>query len=55
MKKYLHYFDWEMYIIICMSYLFGFLGGWSHAWFLPISLIFLAYPFYLKSKKEVKK
>jgi len=51
-EGYLHYFDWEMYFIICISYLFGFLAGFIRAIFLILSLIFLAYPFYLKSKKE---
>lgn len=51
-KKNLKYFDWEMYVIICMSYIFGFLGGWAHGWFLPISLLFLAYPFYISNKNR---
>ena len=54
-KGYLHYFDGEMYFIICLSYLFGFAGGYIRAWILPISLIFLGYPFYLKWKKDKQK
>ena len=49
-EGYLHYFDWEMYLIICMSYLFGFIAGRNNAWILILGLFFLAYPFYLKSK-----
>ena len=49
-EGYLHYFDWEMYLIICICYLFGFFGGWFKLWFLPFSLLFLIYPFYLRSK-----
>ena len=49
-KPNLDYFDWEMYFIIVLSYAFGFMGGWAHYWLLPITLIFLAYPFYKYNK-----
>jgi len=45
-------FCWEMYIIICMSYLFGFIAGWTKAWFLIFSLLILIYPFYLRHKRK---
>jgi len=54
-KGYLHYFDWEMYFIICLSYSFGFIGGWIKGWILPLSLLFFAYPFYLRQKIIKKK
>jgi len=54
-KGLLHYFDWEMYVIIIMSYLFGFGAGYVHGWILLISLLFLAYPFYLKYKMTESK
>ena len=47
-----NYFSWDLYIIICLSYAFGFMGGWAKAWFLPLALIFLSYPFWLAHKKR---
>lgn len=43
----LYYFDLEMYAIIIVSYIFGYIGGFVKSWILPISLIFLGIPFYL--------
>jgi len=42
---------WEIYFIICISYLAGFLGGWFKAYFLMFSLLFLAIPFYLIERR----
>ena len=50
----LYYLDWEMYIIIIISYLFGFLAGYMKAWILLISLIILIIPFYMFSKRKNK-
>ena len=49
------YFSWEMYAIICISYIFGFIGGWAHGWVLPFSLFFLIYPFYKADKVRRKR
>jgi len=51
-EGYLHYFDKEMYLIILLSYFFGFLAGWGKNIFLFLSFFFLAYPFYLKYLKD---
>ena len=51
-KEKIEVFSWSMYLVVCMSYAFGFMGGWNHAWYLPISLIFYAYPFYLYNKRK---
>ena len=53
-KGYIHYFDWEIYLIICMSYIFGFIAGYAKGYLLLISLIFLSVPFYLKWKQKKK-
>jgi hypothetical protein len=53
-KGYLHYFDWEMYLLICISYMFGFGAGLARAWVLPISFLFLGIPYYMKYKSDRK-
>lgn len=53
-EEYLHYFDWEMYLIILISYSFGFLGGLGRMYLIFLSFIFFAIPFYLKHLKDKK-
>jgi hypothetical protein len=38
-----------------MSYIFGFIAGWTHYWMLPLSLVFFAYPFYQYNKLKKQK
>ena len=56
-RKEVNCFSWEMYSIICMCYMFGFVAGWIRAWILPLSLLFLGYIYYLvnTSNKVVTK
>lgn len=51
-KGYVHYFDWDIYFIILLSYTFGFVAGWVHGWILLLSLLFLTIPFYMKWRKD---
>lgn len=53
-EGYLHYFDKEMYLIILISYSFGFLAGLGRGYFLFLSFIFFTIPFYLKHLKDKK-
>ena len=53
-KGYVHYLDWEIYLIIFISYMFGFIGGFIRGYLLILSLIFLSIPFYLKWKQKKK-